>query len=463
MDSVRRTKILTTLGPSSNSPDLIKKLAAQGADAFRLNLAHGTHEEHEKTVKAIRELSSKAAVVADIRGSKLRVGELPREGLLLEKGSKVILDTGKAKYSGRAIPVPFPLRKSGIKKGGVIYLDDGMIMLEVKSVSPPRIVCEVVREGRLFSRKGVNIPGATIAHPGASKRDKEDVLFGKKIGADYISLSFIASAEDVAQARKLLEGSNARIIAKIESQKSLEHLDEIIGAVDAVMIARGDLGLEIPLSEVPVKQREIMKKCRRAGVPVIVATQMLASMMNMARPTRAEVSDVANAVFDLADVVMLSGETATGLYPVEAVKTMREIIEVSEKGSARNLFARETGTLPVNVAVAEAACRAAYEVRAKCIIAGTTTGFSARAVAKYRPSVPVIALTGSVDVARRLSLVWGVRTLYFKTERIEEAIKEALEYLRKKRELEKGDVVVYATGMKVGQVGGTNTMQVLVV
>lgn len=462
----RKTKILATLGPSSDSPEMMKRLIEEGADAFRLNLAHGTPEEHEKRVQFLRSnnVEKRVAIVADIRGSKVRVGSLPKEGVLFEKGSKVVIDTTKKIYEKGIIPVPFPLDEAKVEKGNTVYLDDGTIMLEVTKVTPPKIFCEVVREGRLFSRKGVNIPGAMLHPAGVPARDKEDVLLGKKLGVDYISLSFLTSAKDVEQARLLLEGSHTKLIAKIESPQALENFDDILKSVDAVMIARGDLGLEIPIEEVPLKQKEIIEKCHIYGVPVIVATQMLASMMNTLVPTRAEVSDVANAVFDSADTVMLSGESASGLYPAESVRMMRKIIEVSQARSPHDMFQGVPEHLAVNVAVGEAAAETARDVEAKFIVVGTESGFSARAVAKFRPSVPIIAVTEHEYIARQLSLVWGVQTLCFPEKKgVESSFRSAINELKKEKQISKGDAVVYVSGIKFGKIGGTNMMRVVTV
>lgn len=462
----RKTKILATIGPSSDSPEMMARFAEEGVDAFRLNLAHGTHEDHERRVKFLRsdKIKKPVAIVADIRGSKVRVGSLPKEGAFLEKGSKIVLDTSKSKYEMGIIPIPFPLNEAKVKKGSTVFLDDGTIMFEVTKVAPPKIFCEVIREGRLFSRKGVNIPGAMLHPAGVPSRDKEDVLLGKKLGVDYISLSFLANAKDVEYARSLLEGSHTKLIAKIESPQALANFDEIVKVVDAVMIARGDLGLETPLEEVPLQQKELIEKCHLYGVPVIVATQMLASMMNTLVPTRAEVSDVANAVFDGADTLMLSGETASGLYPLESARMMHRIIEVSEKRAPRDLFRATPERLPINVSVAEAACETARDVSAKYIIVGTESGFSAKAIAKFRPSVSIIAITEHPYIAQHLSLVWGVKTLCFPEKRgIESSFRSAIRVLRKEKAISRGDAVVYVSGLKFGKIGGTNMMRVVTV
>ncbi len=454
----RRTKIIATLGPSSDSPEMIKKLIEKGVDAFRINLAHGTPEQHEEKVKLIRELSGErfVAVIADIRGSKIRVGKMPPKGVLFERGSAITIDANASDYRNGIIPVPSMIR---VKKGSVIFLDDGMIALKVRRDSYPKIHCEVVREGRLFSRKGVNIPGSLVRS--SPKRDAEDIMLGKKLGVDYISLSFIKSAKDVERARALLKGMNIGIIGKIESPKALEKLDDIAKSVDAVMIARGDLGLEIPLAEVPLRQKEIVETCHMHGVPVIVATQMLASMVNTLMPTRAEVSDVANAVFDSADAVMLSGETASGLYPLETVSTMNEIVEQAEKMSLRYIY-HGNGSLPVNVAIAKAACETARSIDAKLILVGTATGFSAKAVARNRPSAPIIAITEYKYVAQQLSLVWGVKTVYLPGEKgITSSLEAAIKMLRRRRALKKGDAVVYVYGIKFGKPGSTNVVRVI--
>lgn len=462
----RKTKILATLGPSSESPEMMRKLIKEGVDAFRTNLAHGTYQDHARRVKFLRgnNAGKNIAIAADISGSKVRVGQLPEGGINLKVGDGVILDTSAKIWRKGILPIPFSVRlkNSGVKRGDQIIFDEGLMVLGVQSFSGEKISCRVIRGGILYSRRGVSIPGAMIHPAGISSRDREDILFGKRLGVDYISLSFLQKPADIAKARSLLKGSHTKIIAKIETQEALDNFDKILPQVDVVMIARGDLGLETSLAELPIRQKEIMVKCRQAGVPVIVATQMLASMVSNIVPTRAEVSDVANAVFDSADCLMLSAETAIGKHPLESVRMMREIIEASEKQAPADLFRNVAEHLPVNVAIAESACEAGRDVGAKFIIVGTTSGFSAKAVAKYRPSVPIAAVTQHQHVAEHLSLVWGIRTLYLPEKRsIESSLDSALAHLRKEKLIKRGDIIVYVSGIKFGIIGSTNMMRVV--
>lgn len=460
----RRTKILATLGPSSASPRMTRKLIAEGVDAFRLNLAHGSHAEHEQWVRSVRKNPAlkHVGIVVDIRGSKVRVGTLPESGVELASGKKVTIDTRRSTYERDIIPIPVSLKNTRIQKGCTVFLDDGLITFEVLKIEGFKIRCRVVRGGLLFSRKGVNIPGAHLHQPGVSARDRGDILFGKKIGADYISLSFLHTAQDIARARVLLRGTHTKLIAKIESQEALDNFDEIVNVADMVMIARGDLGLETPMPELPMRQKEIIAKCKRARVPVIVATEMLASMVDHVLPSRAEVSDVANAVFDSVDAVMLSGETAVGVYPAESVAMMRDIIEASERISPRDTVRDDAMPLQVDVAVAAAASRAAHEVGARYILVGTTSGFSALAVSSHRPSVPIVAITDHHYVARQLSLVWGVRIIILPEKHgVKSSFDSAIEILKRERSLKKGDIVVYISGITLGKAGGTNMMRAI--
>lgn len=445
---------------------MLERLIREGVDAIRLNFSHGSHEEHGNRLRRVRTLEKKfgwpIAVIADLQGPKMRIGKLPEEGIDLKEGEIAEFDASLEKYDGSAIPLPSPVFKQGAKKGARVLFDDGLLEVEIINVRGSLFTTRVHRGGMLFSKKGVNVPELELRKSILEKKDREDMAFAVKSGADYIALSFLRNAADIRVARKLLGSSPIKIIAKIERPEALENLDEIIEAADAVMVARGDLGIETPLWELPVRQKQIIERAHAHMKPVIVATQMLDSMIRNPIPTRAEVSDVANAVFDQADAVMLSGESASGKYPVEAVRMMRRTLEATEKYVPSFMDDDRDAIVPVSMSVAKSAKYIASEIGAKFIFIGTASGFTAQAVACHRPETPIISITDNERIARSLALVWGINSIFLKQGKSTEARAEAvMKQLIKAHELSPKDRVVYVSGRNVGETGQTNRITVL--
>ena len=418
--AVRRAKIVATLGPALDDPDRLRAAIEAGVDIVRLNFSHGEHDEHARRLELVRELSRKAGrnvgSLADLQGPKIRLGMLPDGGVEVPTGSEVELLPGVEQLDGYvsegqvALPVVYEALAEDVQPGSLVLIDDGSIRLVCSRKEPGRVVARVVAGGRAKSRKGVNLPGVDVSAPSLTEKDLEDLKVAVDLGADWLALSFVRRPSDVRQARERVQalGGEAPIIAKLERPESIDSLESIVVASDAVMVARGDLGVEIGPERVPAIQKEIIDCANAEGRPVITATEMLESMMSSPRPTRAEASDVANAVFDGTDAVMLSGETAAGRFPVEAVRTMARIIEVAE--SSPSLVhpvpppAHEVG---VDRVVAQAAVQVAKDVRAAAIVAYSISGSSIELVSKYRPPMPLLGLTPSRQTLQRTALMWG--------------------------------------------------------
>ena len=464
----RKTKIVCTLGPASDTEQKIRNLVDAGADVFRLNFSHGTHEEHAEQIEIIRHLESvckkRFAIIQDLQGPKIRVGQI--DGVItLKNGDTVTLTIADVIGKGKIIPVTYQGIVNDVKAGDRILMDDGLLELKAKSVSAKEIQCEVVNGGPLTSHKGINLPGCDVSIPSLTDKDMADLEFGVKSKVDFIALSFVRHASDVLQLRDLLAelDGNQGIIAKIEKPEAVKEIDPIIEASDAIMVARGDLGVEVPIEEVPVLQKRIIRKCNEYGKPVITATQMLDSMIREPRPTRAEATDVANAVFDGTDAVMLSGETSAGNFPVEAVKTMVSIVKMAE--SEMGLVSRKLDYKAVRDdftdAIAEVACSLANFVDASFIIPITNTGTTARALSKYRPQVPVYAITESVEVARKLPLIWGVVPVEVESIPDTDAMLAKVGSILKSASLAStGDTYVLTAGTPILARGTTNTLRI---
>ncbi|MBC7321454.1 pyruvate kinase [bacterium] len=467
---MRKTKIIATIGPASDSPEIIKSFIQAGVEVFRLNFSHGTQEYHANVFNLIREISNSlkkpVAILQDLQGPKLRVGTLAEEGITLSKGDEVLLKLAERSDSPRVIPIKEKELIDALRPNASVMLADGLIELKVIENREEGVLCKVINGGRLESRKGINVPNITINIPSVTSKDIDDIMFGIKLGVDFIAVSFVRKAADVLHVKNILEASrvNIPVIAKIEKHEAIENIDDIVLASDGVMVARGDLGVEIPLEEVPILQKSIIEKCNRLGKPVITATQMLDSMMRNPRPTRAEVSDVANAIFDGTDAIMLSGETAVGEYPLEAVLTMAKIAEYTESKLKYSDMLRKRAEFSTNSptdAIGYATCEIAQRLGAKAIITSTQSGYTARMVAKYRPAQPIIAVTPDERVQRRLLLFWGINPLttriYTTTdEMIEASVQASLEagFIRK------GDTVILTGGIPVGIGGTTNFLKV---
>lgn len=467
----RNVKIVCTIGPACWDYEKLFALAKAGMNVARLNFSHGDYESHLKTLRTVRaveqELQTPIAVLLDTKGPEIRTGELPGHGkVTLKSDSEFTLFFEKKEGGEYGVCIDYPKLASEVAKGQNIFIDDGAIHLEVVETSPEAIKCRVIVGGELGEHKGVNVPGANLSVPTLTDKDISDLKWGAENNVDYVAVSFVRSKEDIIEVRRVLEaaGASAKIIAKMETRQSVDNLDEILEVVDGMMVARGDLGVEMRAEDVPMIQKEIIERCRMQGKPVIVATQMLDSMIRNPRPTRAESSDVANAVIDGADAVMLSGETAGGKYPVESVETMNRIIVRTEQDV--DLWRRKPRSLPAVCETADAVSHAARdvakEVQAAAIVPLTSSGTTARMVSKYRPPCPIIAMTPSLSTWRQLSLVWGVMPCICPiTHLLEESIKNAISQIKREALVANGDNVVITSGMPLGEPGTTNMINVI--
>jgi len=467
MPSNTNTKILATIGPASGSKEVLSKLIDAGADAFRFNFSHGTHEEHRARFETVRKLSKAKgkyiSIVADMQGPKLRVGIFEKGKVTLKKGQDFTLDLDKKAGNEKRVNLPHVEIFKAVKKKDKLLLNDGNIVLEVMGKDDKHIQTKVVVGGVLSDHKGVNLPGITLPISALTAKDKKDLEFALDLGVDWVSLSFVQKADDVRAAKKLIKGK-ALIISKLEKPSAIDELDEIINLSDAVMVARGDLGVECPLQRVPLLQKKIISACRKQAKPVIVATQMLESMINAPTPTRAEVSDVATAVYDMADTVMLSAETAVGSYPVEAVKMMQRIINEVEHDShfIACTVNNESHICEIESLGITYAAKELSEVldNVAAVVTFTNSGFTTFTMAKERPALPIVAITPHEKVALKMGIVWGVRAVcdseVFKNfERIEEIASRHVKALGYGK---KGDYIITTAGYPFGQTLMTNLL-----
>jgi pyruvate kinase len=470
---MRKTKIVCTIGPASEDPETLKRLILAGMNVARLNFSHGSHEEHGRRIDAVRqaaaELGRTVAILLDTKGPEIRTGELQGGEAELKAGDRLTLTTEPILGNAQRVSVSYEGLPADVQPGSTILIDDGLIRLDVEAVEGTEIHCRVANGGLLKNRKGVNLPGLKVNLPGITSKDADDIVFGIQKGVDFIAASFVRKPEDILEIRKILEEHDAdiEIIAKIENSEGLEHLDEILEVADGLMVARGDLGVEIPAEEVPLVQKEMIRKCNNLGKPVITATQMLDSMQRNPRPTRAEASDVANAILDGTDAVMLSGETAAGKYPVEAVETMDRIALRTEKALRyRDLFRQRRLEQEVSItdSISQAVVHAAESLQSSAIITSTESGFTARMVSKYRPRAPIIAVTPNDRVMAKLSLVWGVYPVKgTKVTNTDEMLQVAIRSALASKYVRHGDLVVITAGVPSGQSGSTNLIKVHVI
>ena len=488
---MKRTKIVCTIGPASDKKTTLKRLIKSGMNVARLNFSHNVHAYHLKVIKAIRalakEMKTPVAILQDLQGPRIRLGNLPEQGIELKRGQKIALTTGPAplalvvggaRVPGKSIangfiPVTYEKMHEDVKAGHRILIADGLIELRAEAIRGREIYCTVVNGGKISSHKGINLPDSAVSVPAVSEKDREDLAFGVLSGVDYVALSFVRSAADVQNLRDLIKANEKKfkikgaaplkIIVKIERREAIEHIDEIIAAADGVMVARGDLGIELPAEDVPILQKNIVEKCLAAGKPVIVATQMLESMIVNPRPTRAEVSDVANAVIDHADAVMLSGETAGGKFPVEAVTYMAKTAAATEASVYDDLVFKDKieKYAPSGEAFGSVARALAENVKANAILVFTLSGQTARIASRFRPELPIYAACVDERVARQLTLTWGARPFLLpKCKTTVELVKKGLGYLQKNKLVRRGDKVVVIVGTKVGKGGGANVVEV---
>lgn len=471
---MRKTKIVCTIGPASESVEMLEKLMEAGMNVSRLNFSHGDHEEHGQRIKNIREAAEKlgktVAILLDTKGPEIRTQTLENGVAELKAGEELIISMDEVVGNSKMISVTYPGLIKDVHEGSKILLDDGLIELEVTKVGRNEIKTKILNSGTLKNKKGVNIPNVRVNLPGITDKDAKDIEFGIRQGVDFIAASFVRRASDVLEIREILErhGANKiQIIPKIENREGVENIDEILEVSDGLMVARGDLGVEIPAEEVPLVQKQLIKKCNAVGKPVITATQMLDSMQRNPRPTRAEASDVANAIFDGTDAIMLSGETAAGTYPVEAVDTMHKIAIRTETAlnnqSILNTRSKES-SMTITDAISQSVSHTAYNLNASAIIAPTESGYTARMIAKYRPKAPVVAVTSSQEVCRKMTLVWGVvPQIAEEAATTDELFDVAVEASLKTKVVSKGDLVIISAGVPVGEVGTTNLLKVHVV
>lgn len=469
---MKKTKIICTIGPASDNEEILSKLMEAGMNASRHNFSHGDHEEHKvrmNLVKKLREEYKKQiAIILDTKGPEIRTGNFSEEAVQLKEGQKFTIYCGEEVLGDETkCSVTYEELCEDVNAGDTILIDDGLVGLQVESIEKNKVHCIVKNSGEVSNHKGVNVPGVSINLPALTEKDKDDLLFGIEEGVDIIAASFIRKASDVLEIRKLLaknDGSDIQIFSKIENAEGVNNIDDIIKFSDGIMVARGDLGVEIPTEEVPVVQKMIIEKCNRVGKPVITATQMLDSMIRNPRPTRAEASDVANAIFDGTDAIMLSGETAKGKWPVEAVTTMAKIAMRTEEALDNNkrLQKRMEAHIPnVANAISLSAVTTAEQLSASAIITATQSGSTAKRVSSYRPDCPIIAVTPNEKVARKLALNWGVFPLvtsqYKSTdELIDQSVNIALE----EGYINKGELVIIAAGIPVQYSGTTNMLKV---
>lgn len=468
---MRKTKIIATLGPVSNSPEMVKKLIETGMNAVRINFSHGSHESHGETINTVKkvreELGMPIPLILDTKGPEIRTKLLKEEPAKLEKGNKFTLTTDDIEGDSTKVSVTYEDFAKDLHVGATVLIDDGLIELKVLEINGNDVVCEIINSGMLGSRKGINLPNVSIKLPALTEKDIDDIKFGIKMGFDYIAASFIRSDSDVLSIRKVLEengGSDIKIISKIENREGVDNIDAILEVTDGIMVARGDLGVEIPFEEVPIIQKQLIDKCKAKGKLVVTATQMLESMITNPRPTRAEASDVANAIFDGTDAIMLSGETAKGSFPVEAVNAMVRIATKIESSiDYVEKFYNNSCSKTTNItdAISHATCTTASDLNSPCIVAVTKSGFTVREVSKYRPKSLILGLTPDERVQRQLNLTWGCYPYLVDIDNIScgDLFQNTANIANEKGFAQKGDVIITVGGTPIGQTGSTNTLK----
>ena len=475
---MKKTKIICTMGPRTMDKIILKELIAGGMNVARFNFSHGSYEEHAERIALVRQVSEQlgipVALMLDTKGPEIRTGLL-KDGkkVSLEQGKEFTLYTEEREGDETGCSITYQQLVYDVRKGDTILIDDGLIGLEVQRVSADKIECIIKNGGELGERKGVNVPNVKIHLPGVTQKDREDILFGIEQGVDYIAASFVRNSDCIMDIREILEDNHGRdigIIAKIENAEGVENIDEILDAADGIMVARGDLGVEIPADQVPHIQKKIIHKCNRKCKPVVTATQMLDSMIRNPRPTRAEAGDVANAIYDGSDAIMLSGETAAGKYPVDALKMMADIAEMTEPHLDYKVFIEHRsmdGREKISSAVALATVRTAKNLKANAIVTPTMSGNTARLISNFRPKVPIYAITPNSTIQHKLQLIWGVTPLKgYQRDTTDHIMSQAMNVVRSRHLIHKGDLVVFtagdpATNMTNGHGAVTNMMHVI--
>jgi len=468
-----KTKIIATLGPASNSPAMIRNLIHAGVDVFRLNFSHGTHEIHAQTIQLIKEanveLETHVSILADLQGPKIRLGEV-KENTVLREGDTLEFTTSPIVGDNQKVYITYNEFPGDVEAGETILIDDGKIELRVLETDHKNTVkTKVIFGGKISSNKGVNLPDTKVSIPSLTDKDHEDLMFALQHGANWIALSFVRKAEDIKHLKNIIKhhGNHAKVIAKIEKPEALKNIDDIIEITDAIMVARGDLGVEMPVENVPFTQKDLCKKCVESATPVIIATQMMESMIESPHPTRAEVTDVANAVMDGADAVMLSAETAVGKYPEIVIKTMVRIVEKAEKEEVvynRKHIPQTSSSTYLSDAICFNACNIAEEVKAAAIMGMTKSGYTAFMVSSCRPKAKIYIFTNNADIVNTLSLLWGVHAIYYDgTKGTNTTFKDVQEILAGKGLLNHGDIVINLGTMPVKEKARTNTLKISVI
>ena len=468
---MRKTKIICTIGPSSESEERLRELMIAGMNVARFNFSHGTHEEHKKkfdrVIKVSSELGMQVATMLDTKGPEIRLKDIEGGRTELVSGQKFILTTEDILGNNEKVAITYKNLKDDITVGTTILIDDGLIEMVVDALEETDIICTVVNGGPISNHKGVNVPGAVLSMPYISEVDRSDIMFGCDMGFDFLAASFVRCREDILEVRKVLDEHNShmKIIAKIENMQGIHNLEDILTVSDGIMVARGDMGVEIPMEEVPVMQKRMIKLAEAQGKHVITATQMLESMIKNPRPTRAETTDIANAIYDGTTAIMLSGESAAGLYPVEAVKTMARIAERTEQDIDYNGRMKKRENIDgfdVTTAISHATCTTAMDLKAAAIVTVTISGFTAEMIARYKPNCPIIACSVSPRICRQLSLSWGVTPVWIARESTtDDLFEEAVRAVEEAGYVKKGDKVVLTAGVPLGVSGKTNMIRVV--
>ena len=470
-NNFNRTKIVATIGPATSSYEMLRAIIEEGVDVCRLNFSHGSYEDHQKVIDNIRkvnhDLKSFVAILLDLQGPKLRVGEMENGKIELITGSTITVTTKEMISTSERVYVKFPHLAKDVKKGERILLDDGKLQLEVLDTNgDDEIKCKVNYGGVLSSKKGFNLPDTKLSIPALTEKDKADLAFGLEQKVDWIGLSFVRKASDITELKNIIELNEwkPRVIAKIEKPEALDNIDEIIDVTDGVMVARGDLGVEMPMQQVPVIQKKIVKKCIEAGKPVIIATQMMESMIVSPSPTRAEVNDIANAVMDGADAVMLSAETSVGAYPILAIQAMQKTIAEAEKTNApyyKGKRPAESSPTFLSDEICFTAVRISDHLKAKAVVSMTFSGYTAYRISSYRPKAMICIFTGNTRLLTTLNLVWGVRTFYYNGfESTDQSINEVNDILKQNGLIHSGDLVINTASMPIIERPRTNTIKI---
>lgn len=464
-----KTKIIATVGPASNTKELLKELIIEGVDVFRLNFSHGTHEEHKKVISYVRELNkelnSNVCLLQDLQGPKIRVNNVEKN-TLIEKGEKITITTEEVMGNAQRISTSYKNLPQDVNEGDLVLIDDGKIELRVTEKKEKEIVCEIRHGGELKSKKGINLPFTRVSAPSLTEKDHEDLVFGIENHVEWIALSFVRKAEDITDVKKIIEksGKTIKVIAKIEKPDALKNIDEIIAVSDAIMVARGDLGVEIVMEEVPMAQKRIVEKCNMAAKPVIIATQMMESMITAPRPTRAETNDIANAVMDGADTLMLSAETAAGQFPVEVIRSMvRTISSVENQGQIyfNHYLPKDEDPLFLHNTLILASCRLAKASKAKAIIGMTQSGYTAFKMASHRPKANIFIFSSNRLLLNAISLIWGVRGIFYDSEvSTDQTFEDIQEILLEKGYIKDGDIFITTAAMPLQKKGRTNALKI---